>query len=40
MTHEKEHVIIHKLKEIAEKHPKLVKLGSLLAAFVAGALIF
>jgi hypothetical protein len=40
MTHNKEHVIIHKLKEFAAKNPKLVKYGPIVAAFIAGALIF
>lgn len=40
MTHNQQHVIIHKLKEFATNNPRVVKYGSLLAAFLAGALIF
>jgi hypothetical protein len=40
MTHQSSHVIIHKLKEFAANNPRAVKYGSLMLAFVAGAVIF
>lgn len=39
MTHEREHVIIHKLKEIAA-NPKVRHVAGYVAAFLLGALIF
>ena len=40
MTHQSSHVIIHKIREFAEKHPKTTACVKYLAAFVAGALVF
>ncbi len=38
MTHQSEHVIIHKLKEFAA-NPKVRQYGGYLIAFIAGAII-
>lgn len=40
MTHNQQHIIIHKLKEIAAKYPRVIRYGSLLAAFAGGGWIF